>query len=85
MFACWVGWLCRRFPGRFPSEVLAEVGRLPAGFLEEVAHSLEYADAVEANRQRLPGAEESATRQIAHDIELELAAEEIAEQGTHGG
>jgi hypothetical protein len=77
-FAAYIGFLCRRFPGRLPSEVLAERAALPEGFLDEVAQSLAYADAVAANDARLPGGEDSLLRQIAHDIELELAEEEIA-------
>jgi hypothetical protein len=35
-FTLWVGRLCDEFPGRLPSELLAEWQRLPAGFLDEV-------------------------------------------------
>ena len=54
--------LCDAYPGRFPSEVLAEVGRLPAGFFDEVLEAgayrqakqmVEAADSAEA-RKRLP-------------------------------
>lgn len=85
VFACYVGFLCRRFPGRFPTEILAERDRLPDGFLDEVAQSIAYSDAVAANEARLPNGEESFLRQIAHDIELELAAEEIAGDQGDGG
>jgi hypothetical protein len=70
--------MCRRWPSRFPTEILAERARLPEGFLDEVAHSMAYADAVAANAANLPGCEDSRMRQIATVIELELAAEEIA-------
>ena len=41
----WVASLCEAFPGRFPTEVLAEYDRLPTGFLEEVLEAGAYREA----------------------------------------
>ena len=38
--------LCEAFPGRLPSEVVAEVERLPVGLLEEVLEARAYRHAV---------------------------------------
>jgi hypothetical protein len=34
--------LCEAFPGRFPTEVLAERDRLPEGFLEDLLEARAY-------------------------------------------
>ena len=58
----WLAGLCEAFPGRFPSEVLDEIDRLPAGMLDEVVEARHYrrakamvdAATTEADRKQLP-------------------------------
>ena len=38
----WLADLCDAFPGRFPSEVMAEIDRLPVGLLSEVLEARAY-------------------------------------------
>jgi hypothetical protein len=42
-FEHYVGRLCEEFPGRLPSEVLAERRRLPEGFLEDLIEMRAFA------------------------------------------
>jgi hypothetical protein len=41
----WLADLCEAFPGRFPSEVMAEVDRLPVGLLSDVLEARAYRQA----------------------------------------
>jgi hypothetical protein len=50
-FACYLGYLCDQFPGRLPTEILAERDRLPAGFLDEILDSRHYRRAYDAWNQ----------------------------------
>jgi len=72
------GWLCEEFPGRLPTELMAEQARLPEGFLEEIILSRYYGRAVSANQVEPKGWKNSPMRTTAMEIELEIAAEEIA-------
>ncbi len=72
--------LVEAFPGRFPSEILGELRRLPAGFLEEVIEARAYrsiksvveaADSKEA-RERLPT---SRLYRLVEEIETDLILE----------
>jgi hypothetical protein len=81
-FMLWLAQLCSAFPGRLPSEVLAEVDRLPVGYLSEVLEMQAYVQAkamtdaattAEA-RKRLP---RTPLFSLVSEIELELAAEEL--------
>lgn len=83
----WIASLCEAFPGRLPSEVLAEYQRLPAGFLEEMLEAMAYrqaktmtdaADTREA-RQRLP---DTPIYRLVTEIELRLAQEELDDRGS---
>ncbi len=74
--------LCAAFPGRLPSEIDAEVARLPAGFLDEVLEARAYrqaksmtdeADTPEA-RKRLP---KTPLFKLVPVIERDIALEEI--------
>lgn len=80
-FAHYLSWLCEEFPGRFPTEVMAERERLPYGLLEEVVAARYYGRAHAANAANAPGEEASPLRVLAKDIEHELAVEEIGTQG----
>jgi hypothetical protein len=74
--------LCESFPGRFPTEIDAEIDRLPAGFLFHMLEAGAYArvkaavDAAdtEEKRKRLPKGE---LFTLVVDIEHELAEAEI--------
>lgn len=80
--------LCRAFPGRLPSELLAEDRRLPAGLLNEVIEIQAYvqayemteaADSAEA-RKRLP---KTPLFDLVNELEFALAEED--RQQTHHG
>jgi hypothetical protein len=65
------------FPGRLPTEIRAEIERLPEGFVDEMIESYAYARAVSANHADPKGRQSSALRTAATEIEFELAEEEI--------
>lgn len=76
--------LCEAFPGRFPSEILRELRRLPAGVLEEVLEAKAYqqakamtdaADTGEA-RKRLP---RTPLFELVSEIELTLGREALVQ------
>lgn len=85
----WLANLLEAFPGRFPTEVLAELDRLPIGFLDDVIEVKAYRQAkamVEAAttaeaRKRLP---KGPLIELVDEIEMELAEEEIAANETEG-
>jgi len=74
--------LIEAFPGRFPSEIWQEIGRLPVGMLDEILEAKGYmhvkalvdaADTAEA-KQRLP---DSPLVGLVRTIEFALAHEEL--------
>lgn len=79
-FAHYLAWLCEEFPGRLPTELMAERARLPDGLLEEIIASRYYARAVAANQIDPKGWNSSPMRTTAMEIEHELAGEEIAKR-----
>lgn len=66
------------FPGRFPTEIQAEINRLPSGFMDEMIESFQYARAFAANQADPKGWQSSPMRSQAMDIESELAEEEMS-------
>ena len=46
----WLGGLEERYPGRFISEILAEINRLPVGLMEEVGEARAYRQAFEMRK-----------------------------------
>jgi len=76
-FAYYLSRLCEEFPGRLPTELLAEKGRLPDGLLEEIIASRSYARALAANQVDPKGWNSSPMRITANEIAFELAQEEI--------
>ncbi len=81
----WLATLSEAFPSRFPSEILAEVARLPVGALEEMLEAKAYrqakdmvvaADSAE-KRKRLP---QNALFDLVQDIELELADDDADDE-----
>ncbi len=64
------------FPGRLPTELQAEMDRLPAGFVDEMIESFQYARAVSANKTDPKGHASSPLRQAAAENEMALAEEE---------
>jgi hypothetical protein len=78
----WMGSLLDAFPGRFPTEILDEIDRLPVGMLNDVLEAKGYrqvkamvdaADTAEA-RKRLPSTPLFA---LCQQIEMDLAQEAI--------
>jgi hypothetical protein len=61
-----------------PSDVLAEVHRLPCGMLERIVEYRHIAAAIAANTTDQKGWASSPMRTMCMEIEMELAAEEIA-------
>jgi hypothetical protein len=79
----WLGILCEEFPGRLPTEILAEEQRLPAGLLDTVVlyrsykrakRTLDAADTTE-KRQAL---EKSRLYDLVEQVEAAIVEEEIA-------
>jgi len=77
--------LIEAFPSRFPSEILAEIQRLPTGLLDEILEVKAYkqaksmtdaADTTEA-RKRLP---DTPLFHLVSEIDMDLAAEEVAKR-----
>ena len=69
------------FPGRFPTEIQAEIDRLPCGFVDEMIESFAFARAVSANDANVPGWETSPLRTLARQIEMDIAQEQIDSHG----
>lgn len=76
-FAYYLSRLCEEFPGKFPTEIMAEMDRLPVGMLEEIIESRAYARAHAANAADVPDWQASPMRTRAKEIEHELAEEEL--------
>jgi len=76
-FAYYLSRLCEEFPGTLPSEMLAEIDRLPVGLLEEIIESRAYARAHAANAANVPDWHKSPIRTRAMHIEHALAEEDI--------
>ncbi len=80
-FSLWLATLSEAFPSRFPSEILAEVARLPVGLLDEMLEAKTYrqvkemVDAADTadKRKRLP---QTDLFDLVQDIELELAEDD---------
>lgn len=77
-FAFYLSRLCEEFPGRLPTEIMAEMDRLPCGLLDEILESRSYGRAKAANVADPKGATSSEMRRLATVIEFELAQEELA-------
>ena len=71
--------LCDHFPGRFPSEVLDELDRLPMGLLSEVIEAKCYrqakgiVDAAETGEKRKALPDDPMIARV-QEIEMEIAA-----------
>lgn len=66
----------QEFPGRFPTEIVAEMRRLPVGFLNEVIEAGAYGD----TKLRLDANQKDYTHplvELVQEIESELALKEI--------
>jgi hypothetical protein len=74
-FAFYLSRLCEEFPGVLPSEMVAEIERLPAGLLEEMLESRHYGRAY-ALYQQNPRATGGLVDEV-KQIEFELAQEEM--------
>jgi hypothetical protein len=80
-FAHYVGRLSEEFGGALPSEILAELARVPVGFLEEIIEDRNYAatkaayDAEQNSKSKTPIRSE--TWQLVQAIEFEIAGEEL--------
>jgi hypothetical protein len=72
--------LSEEFGGALPSVIWKERSRLPVGFLEAIIEARAYAAAVAANESDPKGWGSSVMRTTAKEIELALAAEEIAQR-----
>lgn len=72
--------LCELFPGRFPTEVLEESDRLPAGLLEQIGEARAYEQAF-FMVQRDPRVQEPELVQTVKAIEFQLAREEGEQDG----
>jgi hypothetical protein len=78
----WLAGLCDAFPGRFPTEILAEMSRLPVGMIDDMLEAKAYrqakdmtdsADTADA-RKRLP---KTPMFNLVKQIDMELAAEAL--------
>lgn len=65
------------FPGRLPTEIHAEIDRLPEGFMDEMINSYAYAKAMAANVADPKSSQSTALRSAALEIEGELAEDEV--------
>jgi len=82
--------LCEAFPGRFPTEVWAEIERLPAGMLDDVLEARAYRQVKEMTdgaetqeaRRRLP---QTPLFARCREIEMDLAAEAMAKKKAGNG
>lgn len=74
------GRLSEEFGGALPSALVAEMQRLPVGFLEQILEYRSYAAAYYVNEANAPGWEKSEMRTLAIQIEMALAQEEINAQ-----
>jgi hypothetical protein len=79
-FEHYIGRLSEEFGGALPSVILAELQRLPVGFMEQIVEYRRYAEAHAANRADPKGWERSALRTLAMVIEHELAQADIEQQ-----
>jgi hypothetical protein len=74
--------LLEAFPGRFPTEIVAEIKRLPVGWLDEVLEAKAYRSAkamvdaadTKAAQERLPT---TALYELVKEITEDLAIEEM--------
>jgi hypothetical protein len=71
-----IGILCDEFHC-LPSQAWAELQRLPVGFLQQVIEYRRYAAAYAANQVDPKGWQQSEMRQLAMEIEHDLAVEEM--------
>ena len=71
--------LCEEFPGRLPSEIHAEIERLPDGFLFDVIEMRAYAGTKRAYDVSEKQQDESLL-DLVKEIEAELVQEEINER-----
>jgi hypothetical protein len=78
-FEHFIGILCAEF-ACLPSQVWAELQRLPAGFLPQVIEYRRYAAAYFVNIADPTGWQSSDLRTLAKEIEHALAEEEIAQR-----
>jgi len=78
-FEHYIGRLSEEFGGALPSVILAELARLPVGFMEQIIEYRHYAAAYAANRADPKGWESSEPRTLAMVIEHELAQADIEE------
>lgn len=82
----WLAGLLEAFPGRFPSEILWEVLRLPSGLLDDVLEAKAYrqvkamvdAADTDAARERLP---KTRLFLLVDEIDEELVLEETEGHG----
>lgn len=80
--------LLEAFPGRFPSEIVAELRRQPAGWIDEVLEAKAYRQAkslvdaadTEDARKRLPS---TPLFEVVKEITQDLAIQEIARRQQH--
>ena len=79
-FEHYIGRLSEEFGGALPSVILAELARLPVGFMEQIIEYRAYAAAYAANRADPKSWESSELRTLAMQNEHELAEEEIDEE-----
>ena len=77
-FAAYLGSLCDEFPGRLPTEILAERDRLPCGLLDEIIASRHYVRAYHAWHQN-PKVEGDLV-DLVKAISFELVQDEIDAQ-----
>lgn len=73
-FGLWVAGLCARFPGRLPSEVMAEVARLPVGMLDDICEAWNFRTAFEMT-QAADEMGDGASKRLPKDRLFELVRE----------
>ena len=78
------GRLSEEFGGALPSVIVAEMRRLPVGFLEQVLEYRAYANAHAANTADPKGSDKSPMRTLAQEIEFALVEEHIEGIGSNG-
>jgi hypothetical protein len=81
-WAWWVSQVCELFPGRFPSECLAEWARSPVGLLEDIAEMRAFAAVWRQAEHARTAAEmpQGPLADLLREIEFGLAAEELSQR-----
>lgn len=69
--------MCDVFKGRLPSEIVAELERVPVGFLEEVVEAMAYESAYRFYKAQPDTKDRSELVQLAKVHTFELAKEAI--------